>query len=98
METNGDAAQRRRYRSSLERRQIVEETFQPGCSVARVARAHEVNANQIFHWRKLYREGKLEVERSADKRVPVKISDLTPTLRLASGGYSRAAPARTLAV
>jgi transposase len=77
METNGDAGQKRRYRSSLERRQIVEETFQPGSSVSRVARAHNINTNQLFHWRKLYREGKLKVEQSADKLVPVKISDST---------------------
>jgi transposase len=76
METNGDD-QKRRYRSSLERRQIVEETFQPGSSVSRVARAHDINTNQLFHWRKLYREGKLKVEQSADKLVPVKISDST---------------------
>jgi len=96
METNGNAGQKQRHRSKLERRQIVEETFQPGCSVARVARAHEVNANQIFHWRKLYREGKLEVERSADKLVPVKISDITPKLRPASGRNSKPATAGTI--
>jgi transposase len=55
----------------------VEETFQPGSSVSRVARAHDINTNQLFHWRKLYREGKLKVEQSADKLVPVKISDST---------------------
>jgi transposase len=81
METNGDAGQRRRYRSRLERRQIVEETFQPGASVARVARGHEVNANQVFYWRKQYREGKLDaVEQSTDKLVPVEISDVTSKL------------------
>jgi len=77
METNGDEGRKRRYRSSLERRQIVEETFQPGSSVSRVARAHDINSNQLFHWRKLYREGKLKVEQSADKLVPVKLSDIT---------------------
>ena len=61
-------------RSKTERRQIVEETFEPGASVARVARAHEVNANQVFKWRKLYREGRLEVERPANALLPVKIT------------------------
>jgi transposase-like protein len=46
-----------RYRSKRERRQIVEETLQPGASVAVIARRHGVDANQVFHWRKLYREG-----------------------------------------
>ena len=50
-------AGKRRKRSKAERRQIVEETLKPGISVARVAQAHGVNANQIFQWRKLYREG-----------------------------------------
>jgi len=39
---------------------MVEETLQPGTSVSRVARRHDVNANQLFHWRKLYREGRLD--------------------------------------
>jgi transposase len=37
----------------------VEETLLPGASVSRVARRHDVNANQVFGWRKLYREGRL---------------------------------------
>ena len=43
----------RRFRSKQERRQIVEETLKPGASVSLVARAHDVNANQVFKWRKL---------------------------------------------
>ena len=50
----------KRQRRSLEfKRQIVEESFVPGASVARVARAHGVNANQVFTWRRLYRQGRL---------------------------------------
>jgi transposase len=50
----------KRQRRSLElKRQIVEETLTPGASVARVARAHGVNANQLFTWRRLYRQGRL---------------------------------------
>ena len=37
----------------------MEETFIAGASVSRVARRHDVNANQVFYWRKLYREGRL---------------------------------------
>jgi Transposase len=47
------------YRSLEERRQIVEEALVPGVSVAAVARARGVNANLLFHWRKLYRAGLL---------------------------------------
>ena len=38
---------------------MVQETFEPGASVARVAQRHAINANQLFLWRKLYREGLL---------------------------------------
>jgi len=48
------------YRTREERRRIVEETLAPGTSVAVVARAHGVNANQVFAWRKLYRGGLLQ--------------------------------------
>jgi Transposase len=32
---------------------MVEETLLPEASVSRVARRHDVNANQVFYWRKL---------------------------------------------
>lgn len=50
---------KRRYRTVAERRSIVEETLAPGASVSRVARAHGVNANQVFGWRKMYQDGLL---------------------------------------
>ena len=62
-------------RSKLERRRIVEESFVPGVSVARLARAHAVNANQIFHWRTLYKRGRLDVDASGVELLPVRISD-----------------------
>jgi transposase len=49
----------RARRSVAEKRRIVELTLEPGASVARVAQAEGVNANQVFAWRRLYREGKL---------------------------------------
>jgi transposase len=54
---------------------VVEETFVPGASVAVIARAHGVNANQVFHWRKLYREGRLGVKPASTELVPVRIAD-----------------------
>jgi len=71
-----EPAAKRRYRSKQERRQIVEETLQPGASVAVIARQHGVNANQVFHWRKLYREGRLDVAPAASQLVPVRISEV----------------------
>lgn len=41
------------------KRAIVEASFEPGASVARIAREHGLNANQVFAWRKSYREGML---------------------------------------
>src|SRR5216684_5241092 len=66
----------RRFRTKQERRQIVEETLRPGASVSVVARAHDVNANQVFQWRKLYREGQLEIEQSSGTLLPVKVADV----------------------
>jgi transposase len=54
-----EPGRRHRWRTKAERRAIVEETLVPGASVSRVARRHDVNANQVFHWRKLYQEGRL---------------------------------------
>lgn len=66
---------KRRWRSKQERRAIVEETLKPGASVSRIARAHDINANQVFTWRRLYREGRLEVPAGSKALVPVKIID-----------------------
>jgi len=63
---------KRQFRSKQERRSIVEETLQPGASVSRVARAHNVNANQVFYWRKQYREGWFD--ESAGSLIPVRVA------------------------
>jgi transposase len=68
------AGAKKRRRSVEERRKIVEATLQPGASVSRVARRHDVNANQVFHWRKLYREGRLG-NGAARKLLPVEVTD-----------------------
>jgi transposase len=64
----------KRYRTRAERREIVEETLKAGASVSAVARAHEVNANQVFEWRRQYRQGLLEENRSATALVPIQIT------------------------
>ena len=68
---------RRQFRSKEERRRIVEETLKPGASVALVARANGVNANQVFKWRTQYRKGRLNVD-PLTTLVPVKVSDAMP--------------------
>jgi transposase len=67
----------RRFRTKKERRRIVEETLKPGASVSQVARAHDVNANQVFTWRRLYRKGQLEVEQGSSTLLPVRVADST---------------------
>src|SRR5215469_2714648 len=49
----------RRWRSVAEKRQIVQLTLEGGASVAEVARAHGVNANQVFKWRRAFERGEL---------------------------------------
>jgi transposase len=41
--------------------------------VAVVARRHEVNANQVFHWRKLLSQGRLDVKPNPAQLMPVRI-------------------------
>jgi transposase-like protein len=36
--------------------EIVEASFAPGSSVSMAARGYDVNTNQVFGWRKLYRQ------------------------------------------
>ena len=61
----------------------MEETLVPGASVARVARQHEVNANQV--WRKLYREGQLGIT-IATPLLPVKVKIERPATTVEESG------------
>jgi transposase len=71
------AGQRQR-RSIAEKRRIVEETLGEGASVARVARAHGINANQVFGWRRLYQAGRLGECKPAMKLLQVRVSESLP--------------------
>ena len=68
-------ALQRQRRSIAEKRRIVEETLVPSASVARVARAHGVNANQVFGWRRLYLAGRLGEQKPGIKLLPVRVSE-----------------------
>ena len=65
--------------ASRRSRRIVEETLVDGASVARVARAHGINANQVFGWRRLYLAGRLGDCKPAMKLLPVRVSESLPT-------------------
>jgi transposase len=57
--------ERRRHRSWSEalKREIVAASLAPGSSVSVVARRYDVNANQVFAWRKRYRGASAELAR-----------------------------------
>ena len=54
-ESGGLVGRRRRRWSEAQKRQIVAETHEPGVSVPMVAQRYNLNANQIFGWRRLFR-------------------------------------------
>ena len=75
----GRRAPARRRWAVEEKRRIVEETLAAGGSVARVARAHGVNANQVFGWRRRYNAGRLGGSGGV-KLLPVSVSENSPPM------------------
>ncbi|MBK9393133.1 MAG: transposase [Uliginosibacterium sp.] len=57
------------------KRELVGRSFVPGASVAKIAREHDLNANQLFAWRSAYRAGKLGPVPTSTF-LPVTISDV----------------------
>ena len=60
---------KRQRRSVAEKSKIVELTMQPGASVARVAQQHGVNANVVFYWRNVCRQGPPGEKRAESVRL-----------------------------
>ena len=96
---------RRRW-TLREKRWIAEESFTSKASVARIAQRYALNANQIFQWRKSYREGRLVSEGEA-KLLPVAITEeqrpeaakaTEPTVRAPSGSIEIQLPKGNLRV
>jgi transposase len=71
-----DGVQPRRRRYSREfKRQVVEQSLQPGASAAQVARAYELNGNLLHTWRWHYRSGLLgPVGHQGAALIPVALS------------------------
>jgi transposase-like protein len=67
----------RRQHTLEEKRRIVEETHVRGASVATVARRYQLNANQVFTWRQLYRQGLVQV---AEERASIRQARAGPLL------------------
>ena len=74
MDTSGERRRNKRWPEAL-KREIVAATLQPGASVSIVARQYNVNANQVFSWRRRYGEASKPVTAppSASGLVPVMI-------------------------
>ena len=70
----------RRQHTIEEKLRIVKETHVKGASVATVARRHDVNPNQVFTWRQMYRQGLLDPKAPPTNppMLPVRVS--TPTV------------------
>ncbi len=87
----------RRRRSVSEKLQIVQLTMEPGASVAEIARAHGVNANQVFKWRRVFERGQLSdgaaistallpVTVTADSEMKLGTTDAAADVQASSGG------------
>ena len=73
----------RRHWTVNEKRRIVEESLSSGRSMASLARDHDLNANQLFYWRKLYRAGQLCEDPSTERPrsvqlLPISVADDEP--------------------
>jgi transposase len=83
IQSSSGRAKRSSYRRhSIDfKRAVVEQSLTAGASVSLVAREHDINANQVFAWRKLYKDGLLGAESSQDgKLLPVVLAELPPSL------------------
>jgi transposase len=73
---------RRRNKSWPEalKREIVAASYAPGSSVSLVSRRYDVNANQVFKWRKLFGEG----ADGSPQLVPVMVEAEQPIVDVAA--------------
>jgi transposase len=70
---------RRTYSPEFKRR-VVEQTLQPGASVALIAREHGMNANVIFEWRRQFRAGLADgtaMTQPVNAMIPVNVIETT---------------------
>ena len=74
MGTNGTGRRNRSWPEAL-KREIVAASCAPGSSVSVVARHYDVNANQVFGWRKRYRDASCApAVLSAPQLIPVMVT------------------------
>src|SRR5205814_10296024 len=99
MDTTATGRRRNRTWPEALKREIVAASLAPGSSVSVVARRYDVNANQVFNWRKRYRD---EVGGAGGPRlVPMRVtpergpsrSDRSHSNRSRAGGRTAVRPA-----
>ncbi len=74
MGTNGTGRRNRSWPEAL-KREIVAASYAPGSSVSMVARHYDVNANQVFGWRKRYRDdARAPAVPTAPQLIPVVVT------------------------
>ena len=79
--TDSPTQGRRNQRHAPEfKRAVVARSYLPSSSVARLAREHGINANQIFAWRKLYRDaGLTRASTNTTVLLPVHVAQSVPS-------------------
>ena len=82
-ETLSVRQRRRRYDPAF-KRSIVEHTLAPGASVARIAREHDVNADQLSKWRRQFL-----LEESAASRLRAPTPSKCSLLRITHASFPR---------
>ncbi len=78
MDTSVRSGRRRRSWPEAIKREIVAASLVPGASVSVVARQYDVNANQVFAWRKLY--GAVAEAPPVPRLVPVTVTPDAPVV------------------
>ncbi len=74
VDTNGAKRRRNKRWPAALKREIVAATYLPGSSVSIVARQYDVNANQVFRWRRLAEKSGSPTPGSSGALVPVTIT------------------------
>ena len=78
MDTSVRCGRRRRSWPEAVKREIVAASLVPGACVSVVARQYDVNANQVFAWRKLY--GAVAEAPPVPRLVPVTVTPDAPVV------------------
>jgi transposase len=77
-EGTGPPRRRRRSWTLEEKRRIVEESLEDGASIAEVARRHDLNANQLFTWRRQFGVEPNESQDLVEDLAPILPVEITP--------------------